>query len=217
MYYRVEDLKYITEVLVGIVLNLFNYPLVSFIIIYLPTSPSSYIVYTSFIYATSLVTMARMKIDLERYRDDLTYLFQRGTSAWHLGRYMLHEYNVVVSERSIQRRLSIWGVTVRNNLHPEDRNRIKEIILEYFFKGAASDDYLLLILQDKEFDIKISLVRTLRREAGLLRRVEQYRFVERFQAALDILKLEMEQGRILSYGRGHAHTYMKLQGHNFPR
>ncbi|KAF2469932.1 uncharacterized protein BDR25DRAFT_343225 [Lindgomyces ingoldianus] len=163
-----------------------------------------------------MMPRGRPKINLEPYQLHLLGLFHEGVTYAQMATYLLEEFQVRVTSRTIKQRFQTWNV--RRRLPAEVEDGVKNQIQVLFFEVGLEDSDMLHVLHNEGFQIgKYTLVR-LRFELGLRRRV---RGVEQSQQADELVQQlvgqELEKGVIDGYGRGYLYTHFRQRGHIIAR
>jgi hypothetical protein len=149
--------------------------------------------------------MAPPKIDLSGQRDEITERYLTGMTIPNLASWL------DVCEKTVKNRLSEWKVIKRPKTTDTPELRIQIWFLVY--QCCLSDKEVLYALQDHGFIITKHSLARIRKEEGIIRRhcLTGDALKESDDELCNILKRHLDQGSVEGYGRGHLHTYFRMQ------
>ena len=152
----------------------------------------------------------RPRIDLMPYRSIITSCYQDGMSVDDIADY-LAQRGVRVTGRTVKARLTGWGVpTVRHQTDdtPELRIRIGQL----FYSLGLGEQEMLRILRLEGFSVEQRRLQRIRLELGLRRSTHGMDLEARHEdqnRLEEIVRQELDWGKIESYGRGHLYYHFR--------
>jgi Clr5 domain len=154
--------------------------------------------------------MPRSTVDINAYREEIIR-FRSQKTAVEIVQYLQTTYDLSISERTLNRRLKEWGISVytTKSVDSDLLNRIREL----FFLGL-NDTQILRTLKIEDHTITLRGVERLRiKELNLKRRLrtedEQEASKEK---ALSELIDELQKGVVEGYGRGLLYAHFQELG-----
>ena len=107
--------------------------------------------------------------------------------------------------------LNAWGLQLEAALRPhfQDSQALRDRLQHCFRELRASDKETVRILEAEGFVIGIRRVARLRKEMGLMKRLEGNNAIAMEAAATEALQNELDSGHVEDFGRGHLYTYMR--------
>jgi hypothetical protein len=153
--------------------------------------------------------MPRPRIDLDLIRAHIISWTQAHHTTEEIAQNIETTFGWTVSERTIYRRLESWGI--RRRVTAEDTPNLRAQIA-ILFRMSCTDDEIVIELQYCRYNINKTQVTRLRREMGLLRRLSVFEREERDTQLFEILREELDNGRIEGYGRRLLRDYFQKNG-----
>ena len=154
--------------------------------------------------------MPRPRIDLDLIRAHIVSWTQAHHTTEEIAQNIETTFGWTVSERTLYRRLNSWGI--RRRVIAEDTPNLRAQIA-ILFRMSCTDDEIVIELQYCGININTYQVTRLRREMGLLRRLSVFERAERDTQLFEILREELDSGRIEGYGRRLLRDYFQKMGH----
>jgi hypothetical protein len=143
--------------------------------------------------------MVRPTYDLESYKDEkIIDWFQHGITVDIIVERLNQQFQVLCSCRTIQRRLQKWGIYQRTITQDTSELRAQIAIL---FHANLSDTNIVRALKQSGVSIEVTAVVRIRKNQGLIRRMTPFERPRSDERLFDILKKELENGRVEGFGR----------------
>jgi hypothetical protein len=154
--------------------------------------------------------MVRPIYDLESYRDEIVDWFQHGITVNIIVERLNQQFQVLCSSRTIQRRLQKWGIYQRTITQDTSELRAQIAIL---FHANLSDTNIVRALKQSGVPIEVTAVVRIRKNQGLIRRMTPFERHRSDERLFEVLKKELENGRVEGFGRGLLWTHFRTNGH----
>ena len=148
--------------------------------------------------------------DISLYRDEISNLISDGLTYNAIRTHLSTVYGVETSSRSFARYLAKWNIGKYNK--PVDCPELRMRISALFFT-CLQDKNILKILQKEGYKIKARVLQQIRKDMGLLRRVDPFNQKEAQRLLFEIVQKELDKGHIEGYGRGNLYAYFRSQMH----
>jgi arginine repressor len=160
--------------------------------------------------------MVGSQIDLSPYKDEIVDLFNQHKTTEAICMKLAQCHSINISHSTLTRRLRDWGL---RRLPPKtaDNEALCERIRTLVYDNLT-DKEILPILHHEGFKIAHVTLKRLRQQLGLRLRTDDpdARALQE-QQIQGVLQQEIQDGKIEGYGRGLLYTYLRQQGHVFPR
>ncbi|EED21277.1 hypothetical protein TSTA_085080 [Talaromyces stipitatus ATCC 10500] len=153
-------------------------------------------------------TRGRPSKDLTPYKNEISNLFNDSETAEAIVDYLLAEYRIKVTSRTIQRRLRTWGF--RRRIKTQHHEDLENQILNLFYQCGLSDTDMHYVLQKQGLQIGLDGLRRYRRRMGLLRRFKAGEVEDEIRIAV---QKELDSGQIEGYVCGLLYTYFRSRQH----
>jgi hypothetical protein len=153
--------------------------------------------------------MPRPRMDLDLIRAHIISWTRAHHTTEEIAQNIETTFGWTVSERTIYRRLQFWGI--RRCVIAQDMPNLRTQIA-ILFRMSCTDDEIVIELQYCGYNINKFQVMRLRREIGLLRRMGVFERKERDTQLFEVLREELDNGRIEGYGRRLLHDYFRKNG-----
>jgi hypothetical protein len=153
--------------------------------------------------------MPRITIDLTPYKAEIIQWARTKVTSIEISQRLRAQYDIQTCEKTIDRRLRIWGIQRRQTTHDTPVLRASIAML---FRLNCTDEEILDELIDNGFQIKKTGIKRIRLELGLARKMHTLDREAMDAQLFGVLKEELDDGRIEGYGRGLLYTYFKRQG-----
>lgn len=149
--------------------------------------------------------MAPPKITLELQKKEIIDRYLSGATAPQLASWL------GVSLRTVEYRLQEWKVVKRPRTTDTPELRLQIWFLVY--QCCLDDGEVLYALQDHGFTITRRSLQRIRLEEGIIRRhcLTGEALRQSDEQLCEIIKAHLDQGSIEGFGRGHLHTYFRMQ------
>ncbi|KAL4782571.1 hypothetical protein BJX76DRAFT_332333 [Aspergillus varians] len=96
--------------------------------------------------------MPRPPIDLEPYKEEISNLYQAGTSPDSITKLLGNQYSIQVASYTIKARLSKWNIWKQN--YTASTNKVLHAWIKVLmYKVSLNKDKILYVLQSKGFNI----------------------------------------------------------------
>jgi hypothetical protein len=149
------------------------------------------------------------RIDLTPFRDLIIESYTAGSDCSQILDILSHR-GVQTSERLIRRCLAEWNIKKRN--WTEDTPELRIRIADLFYNAALNDEDMLEVLKADGYKIEKRRLARIRKQLGLRRstRGMDLEALEEDQQRLEaIVKTELDNGVIESYGRNHLYYHFR--------
>jgi arginine repressor len=156
-----------------------------------------------------LSKMPRPIKNLLPYRDAITEWACTNVTREEIAKRLKDLWGIEVNSRTVERRLQQWGIQTRTQTADTPFLRAQIAIM---YRLGDTDEEMLEDLQDLGYNASITGVTRIRRDLGLARRMTVTDRQAEDEQLFEILKNELDDGRIAGYGRRHLHVYFKQQG-----
>lgn len=154
--------------------------------------------------------MPRQTIDLDPYQDHITALYHEGKTQHQIAEILHRDYEVFVSYRTIQRRLTEWklGKRIKSEGNPEMDMRISAL----FFQSCLGDDDILKVLTHEGFITSRWNLVERRKKLGLLRKIAAGDTTQADTDLIETVRKAFSDETIQKYGRGLLWTHFRSHG-----
>jgi len=149
------------------------------------------------------------KIDLTPFKDLIIESYMAGSHCSQILD-MLSLRGIETSERILRERLSQWNIKKRQ--WTEDTPELRVRIGDLFYNAGLNDNDMLEVLKADGYKIEKRRLAQIRKELGLRRSIcgMELEALEDDQRRLEaIIKAELDNGVIESFGRGHLYYYFR--------
>ena len=150
--------------------------------------------------------MVRPALDLDSYQDQIIDWFTHGITVDVIVQRLDQQF----SRRTIQRRLQKWGIQQRTVTQDTPELRAQVAIL---FHMNLSDLNIVRALKLSGIAIEVTGVVRIRKSQGLVRRMNPFERFRSDQRLFEVLKQELENGRVEGYGMRLLYTHFRTNGH----
>jgi hypothetical protein len=154
--------------------------------------------------------MVRPTHDLDSCQDEISDWFTRGDTIDTIVERLNQQFQVVSSVRTIKRRLHKWGIQRRTTTVDTPELRAQVAIL---FHMNLSDLKIVRALKQSGIPIEVTGVVRIRKSQGLVRRMTPFERFRSDQRLFEVLKQELENGRVEGYGMRLLYTHFRTNGH----
>lgn len=154
--------------------------------------------------------MPHQAIDLDIYQDHITELYHDGKNQYQIAEILCHDYEISVSYRTVQRRLTEWGLGKR--IKPEESPEMDMRISALFFQSCLSDDDILKVITHEGFIISRWNLVERRKKLGLLRKVAAGNTIQADTDLIETVRKAFSDETIQKYGRGMLWTHFRSHG-----
>ncbi|CAL5865890.1 uncharacterized protein PFLUO_LOCUS96 [Penicillium psychrofluorescens] len=163
--------------------------------------------------------MPRSQLDLEAYQDIIISLFAQKTTLEDI-RLALQREGLIVSVRTIKRRLRDWGV--RREQAPQsivDNEAIQIRIATLCTQVALTTSEILEVLSNEGTPISPRTLWSIRRQRlGIRLRIDDLEEQQHQEEEVEAILVEqLDRGHIEGYGKGHLYTYLRRHGYVYAR
>ena len=176
---------------------------------YITVSTNNRRIYLPYLNSNISYEMGRFAINFDAYKEEIIRLRAQKTPK-EIIQYLHTTYDLSITERTLNRRLKEWGVSIYTKLAGIDLlNRIQEL----FFNGL-NDTQILRTLKAEDHTITLEGVRRLRVEELNLKhrlRTEEEQEASN-ESTLSQLIDELQKGVIAGYGRGLLYAHFQELG-----
>ena len=149
------------------------------------------------------------KIDLTPFKDLIIESYTTGSECSQILD-MLSFRGVQTSERLLRRSLAEWNI--RKRKWTEDTPELRIRIADLFYNAALNDEDMLEVLKADGYKIEKRRLALIRKQLGLRRStcgMELEALEEDRQRLEAIVKAELDNGVIKSYGRNHLYYHFR--------
>jgi hypothetical protein len=153
--------------------------------------------------------MPRPRMDLDLIRAYIISWIQAHHITEEIAQNIETTFGWTVSERTIYQWLQFWGIR-RCIIAQDTPNLYAQIAI--LFRISYTDNKIVIELQYYRYNINKFQVTHLRREIGLLRQIDVFERKERDTQLFEVLREELDNGRIEGYGRRLLHDYFRKNG-----
>jgi hypothetical protein len=165
-------------------------------------------------YLLNFINMAPKPIDLSAHRAQIIEWACTNVAYDEIVERLRIFHGIEINKRTLKRRLQQWHVEVRTTMLDTFLLRAQITIL---FRLGNTDAETLEDLTDMGYQISIWAVTRIRKELGLIRRMNVFDRKAMDDQMFETLRSELDDGRIAGYGRRHLHVYFRRQGHMVTR
>jgi Clr5-like protein len=153
--------------------------------------------------------MPRAAFNYEPFKEQILNLVRTNVSTPKIARILCEQHGINATERTIERRLSQWGIQRR--LQTVDSSDLRALIA-ILFRLNCTDEEILEDLQMGGYRIGKTAVTRIRKDLGLIHRMTVGDRARMDDELFIILAREVDDGRIEGYGRRLLHSYFKSKG-----
>lgn len=150
--------------------------------------------------------MVRPDLDLDSYQDQIIDWFTHGITI----DVIVERLDQQFSRRTIQRRLQKWGIQQRTVTQDTPELRVQVAIL---FHANLSDPEIVRALKQSGVPIEVTAVVRIRKNQGLVRRMTPFERHRSDERLFEVLRQELENGRVEGYGMRLLYTHFRTNGH----
>ena len=159
--------------------------------------------------------MARIKINLDPYKNEILALISLKKSNANIIRYLYDSYHLQLADHTLRRRLKEWDISIRK--WTQDTPALRDRITSLFFNGL-NDNQFYRALQTEGYQLGERALSRLRFELGLKRRLRTTGEQEEAEeTAAGVITEELQKGVIQGYGRGLLYAHFQQLGVNIAR
>jgi Clr5 domain len=137
-------------------------------------------------------------------------LYEENQTSNDVLQYLSNHHDLVMSKRTLERRLSEWGYTQRQQTDDTPLLRARMKVL--FYDVGLDDETMLYILQEEGYSVGLVAMQRLRRTMSMHRRIGH--FSQRMKNSIleEIVQMELDKGTITQYGRSRVQEHFRMQG-----
>lgn len=159
--------------------------------------------------------MPRRTISLEAVRDTITEWYQvDGMTIKDISARLKDEFKLQCAVRTIEKRFKQWGIT--KNIKTDTQPGLELKIASFFYMNYP-DAIIVRALNEEGRQIGPTAVARIRRKIGCHRRMPVEQRLRANEALWDIVRKEIDSGRIEGYGKELLHKYFRTMGLNTTR
>ena len=154
--------------------------------------------------------MVRPVKDLDSFKDKIINWFQDGITIDAIVERLDQQFQVQLSVSTMKRRLRKWGIQLRTITQDTLELRAQIAIL---FHANLSDVNIVRALKQEGVSIEVTGVVRIRKKQGLIRRMTPFDRHKSDERLFEVLKQELENGRVEGFGRELLWTHFSTSGH----
>jgi hypothetical protein len=155
-------------------------------------------------------TMVRPVKDLDSFKDKIINWFQDGITIDVIVERLDQQFQVQLSVSTMKRRLRKWGIQLRTITQDTPELRAQIAIL---FHANLSDVNIVRALKQEGVSIEVTGIVRIRKKQGLIRRMTPFDRHKSDERLFEVLKQELENGRVEGFGRELLWTHFRTNGH----
>src|SRR5271155_4526833 len=155
--------------------------------------------------------MPAREINLNPFKDQIISCFDDSMSSEEITEHLANNYNIVCTDRTIERRLKGWGVAKRPRVLETAALRLKIVTMFYM---NFPDPIIVRALNQEGYSISLWQVVRIRKDQGCKRRLTAYERVEADSQLWEIVQAELDKGEIEGYGKELLIKYFRTKGVN---
>jgi hypothetical protein len=138
------------------------------------------------------------EINLNPFKDRIISWFHDDLSYKDIAERLLKDHNVVCTDRTIQRRLKLWGAKKRSRVLETAALRLR--IVTMFFMNFP-DPIIVRALNQEGYSIGLTQVVRIRKSQDCKRRLTVWEQAEADSKLWEIVQAELDKGEIEGYGK----------------
>jgi hypothetical protein len=155
--------------------------------------------------------MPAHEINLDPFKDNIVSWFHDDLSYKDIAERLLKDHNIVCTDRTIQRRLKLWGAKKRSRVLETAALRLR--IVTMFFMNFP-DSVIVRALNQEGYPIGLTQVVRIRKSQDCKRRLTVWERAEADSKLWEIVQAELDKGEIEGYGKELLIKYFRTKGVN---
>ena len=158
--------------------------------------------------------MPAHEINLNPFKDRIISWFNDGMSSKEITERLANDHSIVCTDRTIERRLKIWGIRRRPRVLETAALRLKIVAMFYM---NFPDPIIVRALNQEGYQISLWQVVRIQKSQGCKRRLSISEREEADSQLWEIVQAELDKGEIEGYGKELLIKYFRTKGVNTTR